>query len=153
MSPAYRTIHERVVDILAMDGTRDAKLRAICYLLRKKVPHYDWVGFYLVDPETPRELVLGPFEGAATEHTRIPFGKGICGQVALSEETLLVQDVTAEENYLSCGLEVRSEIVVPISKNGTFVAQLDIDSHATSPFTPDDRLLTEGICALLPPLF
>ncbi|MFA5329948.1 MAG: GAF domain-containing protein [Prolixibacteraceae bacterium] len=120
----------------------------ICELLKAEVYHYDWVGFYILDPEK-NELVLGPFVGKPTQHTHIPVGKGICGQVAASGQTMIVQDVTQVDNYISCGLEVQSEIVVPAMKNGKFVAEIDIDSHSPAPFTvADDTFLTE-ICEML----
>jgi len=138
---------------LAAATAREAALAAVCRLLAARRPGYDWVGFYLVDPERPRELVLGPFVGEPTEHTRIPFGRGICGQVAEREETMVVEDVAAEANYLACSLAVRSEIVVPIRAGGRFVAQLDIDSHQPARFGAADRALCEAICARLTPLF
>jgi GAF domain-containing protein len=138
--------------IVAGEGGRDAKLQRICELLQQEVDDYDWVGFYLVDSAS-RELVLGPFVGAPTEHTRIPFGRGICGQAAQRKETFVVQDVTQEGNYLSCSPRVRSEIVVPILKNGQVLGELDIDSHRLSPFDPSDTELLEAICALLVGLF
>jgi GAF domain-containing protein len=138
---------------IAAAADRDAALAAVCRLLAARQPGYDWVGFYLVDPASPRELVLGPFVGEPTEHTRIPFGRGICGQMAEREETMVVEDVTAEANYLACSLTVRSEIVVPILAGGRFVGQLDIDSHAPARFGPADRALCEAICAQLAPRF
>ena len=138
---------------LAAAADRGAALAAVCRLLAARQAGYDWVGFYLVDPERPRELLLGPFVGEPTEHKRIPFGRGICGQVAEREETLVVDDVTAEANYLACSLSVRSEIVVPIMAGGRFVGQLDIDSHAPARFGAADRALCEVICARLAPLF
>lgn len=150
-SPGHRVIRDEVLGILGGPTSRDEKLGAICRLLHDRVPHFHWVGFYLVDEASPRELVLGPFVGAATEHTRIPFGRGICGQVAETQETMVVDDVTAETNYLACSLDVRSEIVVPIVTDGAFVAQLDIDSHEASAITGDDRALCEAICAALAP--
>lgn len=153
MSVDFVTLLQKTDHILSAPSPRDARLKAICYLLKHQVPHYDWVGFYLVDPDTERELVLGPYEGAPTEHTRIPFGRGICGQVAESGKTRVVQDVSEEENYLSCSIDVRSEIVVPIHRNDRFVAQLDIDSHALAPFTPEDRLFLDRVCDAVATLF
>jgi len=121
------------------------KLQSICKLLKDKVKYYDWVGFYLVDQQNPHELILGPFEGAPTEHTKIPFGKGVCGQAAEKEKTYVVQDVQKESNYLSCSIDVKSEIVVPIKKDDTIVGELDIDSHATAPFREEDRIFLEKI--------
>ena len=145
-TPDFKTLLAQIRARLAGAGGRDDKLQAICTQLRDTVPHYDWVGFYLVDPETPRELVLGPYAGAPTEHTRIPFGRGICGQAAATEQTFIVQDVSQETNYLSCSPEVRSQIVVPILKDGQVIGELDIDSHRLAPFSAEDRAFLEAIC-------
>ncbi len=122
------------------------RLGDICTLLRDRVSHYDWVGFYLVDPQAPRQLVLGPYAGTPTEHTRIPFGKGICGQAAATEQPFIVQDVSQETNYLSCSADVRSEIVLPLLREGKVRGELDIDSHALAPFTDADRRFLERVC-------
>jgi L-methionine (R)-S-oxide reductase len=141
------------VERLAEAGPAPASaLQATCALLAERVAHYDWVGYYLVDPESPRELFLGPYVGEPTEHGRIPFGRGICGQAAETEETFIVQDVTAESNYLSCSLSVRSEIVVPVFHEGRIVGEIDIDSHALAPFTEEDRALLERVAELTAPL-
>jgi GAF domain-containing protein len=123
-------------------------LLQICEFLKQEVYHYDWVGFYILDQEK-NELVLGPFAGKPTPHTHIAVGKGICGQVAKSGQTMIVQDVTQVENYISCGLDVQSEIVVPILKNGKFVAELDIDSHSPAPFKKNDSEFLSKVCHLL----
>lgn len=149
MEAKYKKLLTQTDAILAGTGTRESRLAAICALLAAEMSGYDWVGFYLSDPNNPRELQLGPFTGAPTEHTRIPFGRGICGQVAESHRTMVVADVTAAENYLACSMDVRSEIVVPILVAGSFVGQLDIDSHETNRFTPADREFCEAICARL----
>jgi L-methionine (R)-S-oxide reductase len=144
----------RVIGIVEGPGSRDAKLDAICALLEANVSHYDWVGFYLVDPEAERELILGSYVGAPTEHTHIAFGHGICGQAAENMSTFLVQDVTLETNYLSCSPDVRSEIVVPIlCGDKDVVGELDIDSHALAPFTDADRAFLEQVCHEVSRLF
>ncbi len=120
----------------------------VCKILKQEVFHYDWVGIYILDQEK-NELVLGPFVGKPTPHIHIPVGKGICGQVAESGEAMIVQDVTQVDNYISCGLEVQSEIVVPVLKNGKFIAELDIDSHSPAPFTPEDLNFLKKVCDLL----
>lgn len=122
------------------------KMQAICQLLKDRVPYYDWVGFYLGD-ESTRMLELGPFAGEPTEHVRIPFGRGICGQAAERKEPFLVQDVSQELNYLSCSVLVKAEIVVPVFKDGRIRGELDIDSHTANPFSDDDRVFLERICA------
>ncbi len=132
--------------------TRDEILQEIAELLSSKVDHYNWVGFYIVD-ESGTNLILGPYVGAATDHVKIAFGKGVCGQVAVSEMRRVIQDVSLEDNYLSCSPNVHSEVVFPIMKDGKFVAELDIDSHAISPFTGRDTELLEAICKKISVLF
>lgn len=139
--------------IVAGDGDRDAKLKQVCVLLAKRVPYYNWVGFYLVPPGEQDELVLGPFVGEPTIHTRISFGTGICGQAAARGQTFVVQDVTKETNYLSCSAAVNAEIVVPIMKGEQVVGELDIDSHTPAPFTDRDRVALDAICIAVAGLF
>lgn len=126
----------------------DEKLEQICIYLKENVPYYDWVGFYFVENEEKKQLVLGPFAGEPTEHTHIGFGEGICGQAADREENFVVQDVSEEDNYLSCSIDVKSEIVVPIFKDGKVVGEIDIDSHEIEPFTEKDEELLERIAEM-----
>lgn len=142
----FAEVYQKVTE-LVNNNPEDILIR-ICKLLKQEVYHYDWVGFYSLDPEK-NELILGPFAGKPTPHTQIAIGKGICGQVAESGQTMVVQDVTQVENYISCGLDVQSEIVVPVLKNGRFVAELDIDSHSPSPFTSADNEFLAKVCDLL----
>ena len=139
-------ILRKTEDILNRQVSRDEKLFAICELLDDEVEVFNWVGFYLVDPDADRELILGPYVGEATEHTRIPFGKGICGQAAESLEIYVVQDVSKEDNYLACSVDVKAEIVVPILKEGKLLGELDIDSHTKSAITEEHREMLEEIC-------
>ncbi len=132
---------------------RDEKLQQVCELLAAHEDVFDWVGFYLVDPEAERELVLGPFVGEPTNHTRIPFGRGICGQAAETNDTFVVQDVNEADNYLACSIHVKPEIVVPVKKNGNFVAELDIDSHTKDAITEQHRSVLEQICTTVSTLF
>lgn len=138
-----------VEEIISKHITLNEKLFAICELLEDQVEGFDWVGFYIVDPEVEHQLKLGPFVGESTDHTTIPFGKGICGQVAVSHETFVSQDVSAEDNYISCSHFMQSEIVVPIMKNGSFVAQIDIDSNVKNSISEEKKELLEKICTLL----
>ena len=126
-------------------------LHRVCRALRSAIPHYDWVGYYLAVPRE-RLLVLGPFDGAPTEHVRIEYGTGICGQAAVRGETFVVQDVNAESNYLACSIETKAEIVLPMTSNGEFVGELDIDSHTAHPFTDADDALLNEIVRLTAPL-
>ncbi|HDQ34720.1 MAG TPA: GAF domain-containing protein [Chloroflexi bacterium] len=150
----FTKLLETVRERLAGAAPREAKLASVCEVLAAEVPHYDWVGLYLVDPTRERELVLGPFVGTPTEHVRIAFGEGICGQAADTEQTFVIQDVSQETNYLSCSVHVQSEIVVPLfDAAGGIVGELDIDSHQLAPFTPEDRAFLEAVAQTLAPLF
>ncbi|MBA4275161.1 GAF domain-containing protein [Flavobacterium sp.] len=124
--------------------SREDKLLKICKLLRDSIDYYNWVGFYFANQET-QTLHLGPYVGAATDHTVIPFGKGICGQVAVSNENFVVPDVAAQDNYIACSFTVKSEIVVPLFVNGENIGQIDIDSHVLDPFTEADERFLEFV--------
>ncbi|MDZ7660408.1 GAF domain-containing protein [Fodinibius sp.] len=150
----YESIVNTVSKIVNRDDeSRDQKLQQISELLAKNVEAFDWVGFYLVDPNANKELVLGPYVGEETDHTRIPFGKGICGQAAETNETFVIQDVSKEDNYLACSVHVEAEIVVPVKKDGQFVAELDIDSHKRDSMTEEHRKMLEKVCEIVSPLF
>ncbi len=135
----FAELEQRVDDMLHKKVSILNRLQNICKLLKEHATHYDWVGFYFVDGENPNELILGPFEGAPTEHTRIPFGQGVCGQVAEDGRARIVQDIAQEENYLSCSIDVKSEIVVPIFKKEKFIGEIDIDSHTIAAFSGEDE--------------
>ena len=150
MATNFAEVYQKLLSLSA-DHPEEYLLN-LCKLLKQEVYHYDWVGFYKLDQEK-NELVLGPFAGKPTPHTHITVGKGICGQVAEKGQTMVVQDVTQVENYISCGLEVQSEIVVPILKDGKFVAELDIDSHSPAPFTLEDSEFLAEVCDLLSDCF
>lgn len=123
--------------------------------LQQRLSHYNWVGFYMLEKSADGEepmLVLGPYVGAVTQHTRIPLNQGICGAAASSGRTVIVDDVQADPRYLACSVETKSEIVVPIRVKGEVVGELDIDSHAPAAFTAEDRQLVEH-CARLVGLY
>lgn len=121
-------------------------LLAICKLLKAEVSYYDWVGFYFKNGDK-NELKLGPYAGAPTDHTIIPFGKGICGQVAVSNKNFVVPDVKAQDNYIACSITVKSEIVVPIFVDGKNIGQIDIDSNTLNSFSKKDEEFLEFVCA------
>ncbi len=120
------------------------RLQQICELLKERLEYYDWVGFYFRNG-TKEELKLGPYAGEATDHIIIPFGKGICGQVAVSNENFVVPDVKAQDNYIACSLRVRSEIVVPLFVKGENIGQIDIDSNTPDPFSSADERFLEFV--------
>ena len=124
--------------------TRTEKLQQLCDYLREEISYYNWVGFYFANHES-RTLHLGPYAGEATDHTVIPFGKGICGQVAESNQNFVVPDVQAQDNYIACSFTVKSEIVVPLFVQGKNIGQIDIDSHVLDPFTEADERFLEWV--------
>jgi len=121
------------------------RLQEVCKLLKNEIPAYDWVGFYFRNGSL-EELKLGPYAGDPTDHTVIPFGKGICGQVALSNQNFVVPDVAAQDNYIACSIHVKAEIVIPIFVKGVNIGQLDIDSHTPDPFSDKDERFLEFVC-------
>ena len=119
-------------------------------LLHERMLKYNWVGFYMLDESTkPAALVLGPFQGAMTPHTRIPLNQGICGAAASTGKTVVVDDVAKDPRYLACSLETKSEIVAPVFRQGKVAGELDIDSHFPAAFTSEDRAFVEYCAALV----
>lgn len=140
----FKALKPQVEEILKQEETVKNRLQAVCELLKKEVQYYDWVGFYFRNGDK-EELKLGPYAGEPTDHTIIPFGKGICGQVALSNENFVVPDVAAQDNYIACSITVKSEIVVPLFVNGKNVGQIDIDSNTSDPFSKEDEHFLEFV--------
>ena len=142
---SFQELKPKVTAITADQNlTRDEKLLAVCQLLNKNNDYYNWVGFYFANHDA-QTLHLGPYVGAETDHTVIPFGKGICGQVAVSNNNFVVPDVKAQDNYIACSFTVKSEIVVPLFVNGQNIGQIDIDSHVIDPFTEADERFLEFV--------
>jgi GAF domain-containing protein len=149
----FADLQPKVIEILEQSAvSRDEKLLQICQLLESNIDYYTWVGFYFAHHET-QTLHLGPYVGAATDHTVIPFGKGICGQVAVSNENFVVPDVQAQDNYIACSFTVKSEIVVPLFVNGENIGQIDIDSNVLDPFTEADEQFLEFVNTEISKLF
>ena len=124
----------------------ESAMKQAVRLLKDGVPDYTWVGIYVLDGE---ELVLGPFLGKPSPHTRIPLGRGICGAAATEKATIVVDDVNTDPRYLACSIETKSEIVVPIMQNGEVFGEIDIDSDRAGAFGQRDRALLEPIASLL----
>ncbi len=135
----FTHLHSKINCLIASDSlTVENRLTQICELLQTSVNYYDWVGFYFANPQE-KTLHLKAYAGETTEHTIIPFGKGICGQVAISNENFVVADVEAQDNYISCNINVKSEIVIPLFKDDKNIGQIDIDSNTPDPFTKNDE--------------
>ena len=149
----FEALQPKVIEITTNTTfTREEKLLKICELLEQNISYYTWVGFYFANHET-QTLHLGPYVGAPTDHTEIPFGKGICGQVAISNQNFVVPDVAAQDNYIACSFTVKSEIVVPLFVNGVNIGQIDIDSNVLDPFTKADELFLEFVNLQVATLF
>ena len=146
---SFENLKPLVSSILTKENTtRDEKLLAVCQLLTDSIDYYNWVGYYFANHET-KTLHLGPYVGAETDHTVIPFGKGICGQVAVSNENFVVADVHSQDNYIACNIDVKSEIVIPLFLNDTNIGQIDIDSNTANAFDKSDVHLLEHVNELI----
>lgn len=144
-----KEILENVKAILSGEVSDENKaLTSVCELLSNEKSTYDWVGFYFRNGEK-EELKLKAYVGEATDHTIIPFGKGICGQVAVSNQNFLVPDVQAQDNYISCNIHVKSEIVIPLFVDGENIGQIDIDSNTLNAFEEEDAQLLEEVNRLV----
>jgi L-methionine (R)-S-oxide reductase len=131
-------------------SSAEALMQGIVDLLHEKLTRYNWVGFYMLEKDGDRDiLLLGPFKGAATPHTRIPLNQGICGAAASTGKTIVIDDVNSDPRYLACSLETRSEIVVPVFVQGKVAGELDIDSHSPAAFDSGDRALCEHAAVVL----
>jgi putative methionine-R-sulfoxide reductase with GAF domain len=142
----YDVAEETVKQILFKSDAADVLQNVVDYLY-KYFDKYSWVGIYLVEG---KYLVLGPWNGEqATEHTKIPVGKGICGSAAQSGKTEVVADVSKDDRYLACFVSTRSEIIVPIKKNGVVVGEIDIDSDIPSAFDNSDAVFLEKVADMI----
>ena len=141
----FNELKPKISDLVSRSSSLDATLKEVCELLKTSIPYYDWVGFYFKNGEK-EELKIGPYAGATTYHTIIPFGKGICGQVAVSNKNFVVADVSSQDNYIACSLSVKSEIVIPLFVNNINIGQIDIDSNTIDPFTQKDERFLEFVC-------
>ncbi len=149
--PTTTDIASELESISKTSPTVQDLMTAIVERLQRYMPKYNWVGFYMIEKANGSEpvLVLGPYIGAPTPHTRIPLNQGICGAAASTGNTLIVDDVHNDPRYLACSIETKSEIVVPVRANSEVVGELDIDSHTPAAFTSEDRSLCEFAAALV----
>ncbi|MGY6531849.1 GAF domain-containing protein [Glycocaulis sp.] len=150
LSEAYARVREEIAAIVAGETSETARFAtAACVLAQNFAPRFFWTGFYVVDPQKPDELVVGPYQGTLG-CLRIPFGKGVCGAAAATGETQLVPDVHAFPGHIACDSRSNSEIVVPVFRaDGALAAVLDVDSESLDAFGPEDRDGLEAICRVL----
>ena len=143
-------IIKQIDELVQSKKEREDVLRETVKVLKENYEHYNWVGIYLLEGD---ELVLGPYLGKPSPHTRIRLNKGICGAAASQKKTVNIPDVSADPRYLACSLETRSEIVVPIMRGKQVFGEIDIDSDKSSAFSEEDQLLLEQVCSILSELF
>ena len=143
LTPQMLSLLSRLRELAAAAPSLDALETGIVAAIAGAFSHYNWTGFYMLDPGDPQTLLLGAFHGEPTPHVRIPVSEGICGAAVASGETVVVDDVNADPRYLSCSIRTKSEIVVPIRAHGHVVGEIDIDSHTPAAFTEADRSFIE----------
>lgn len=146
---AFAQILSEVKAFAETAGDLAALQNFIVEIIPARLPYYNWTGFYMLNPNDPETLVLGPFRGAPTEHVRIPVSRGICGAAVAQNDAVIVDDVNSDPRYLACSLETKSEIVVPIRADGAVVGELDIDSHDLAAFSQKDRRFLEECAAIV----
>jgi len=145
ISPILSEIRRAASDAPSLGSLQKTVVEA----LSQNLSYYSWTGFYMLDPVDPDTLVLGPFVGDPTPHVRIPVTQGICGAAVASGETVIVDDVSADPRYLSCSIDTKSEIVVPIYAHGKIIGEIDIDSHDPAAFTEHDKTFLEGVAQIV----
>ena len=140
----YNEAEEKIKKIISKSSNI---LQDVVDFLYNFFHHYSWVGVYIFQEG---DLVLGPWKGPhATEHIRIPIGKGVCGSAAKTGKTEVVGDVHSDNRYIACFLSTKSEIVVPIKKDDIIVGEIDIDSDKKDAFTLKDKIFLEKIADML----
>lgn len=155
MTPAEKTaryaeVEKEIAAVLEGETNLIARMATVSNILHHAFDHYFWTGFYLVDPEKPGELVIGPYQGTLG-CVRIPFGKGVCGTAAARRETVIVEDVHEFPGHIACDAQSESEIVVPVfDREGRLIAVFDVDSDRKAMFDEADR---EGLEAILTAAF
>lgn len=137
---------ESILPKLRDSSAQGADLRREAMERLSELPNYNWCGVYRLEGD---ELVLDEYVGEPTEHTRIPVGRGVCGTAVAEKTNQLVKDVRELDNYLSCSINTRSEIVVLIRRGEEVLGQIDIDGHTVGAFGPNDEALLDDIAQLL----
>ena len=135
-----------VLEGVRQNPDRGRALRRHAMHLLSQLPHYNWCGIYRLEGDN---LVLDEFTGEPTDHTLIPVGRGVCGTAVAEDRNQIIEDVRELDNYLSCSISTRSEIVVLIRSAGTILGQIDIDGHETGAFDQSDEEMLEHLAELL----
>ncbi len=141
----YKRVVKQIAALVEDEHDLIANLANISAVL-KQAFNFFWIGFYRVQNE---QLVLGPFQGTLA-CTRIPFDKGVCGACYTRKETIIVPDVEAFPGHIACSSFSKSEIVVPVFKEGKVQLVLDVDSDQLDDFDETDKQYLEKICSQIP---
>ena len=142
----YAALAEEVAAVLEGEANLTARFATVAAMLGQAFEHFFWVGFYLVDPHKPDELVVGPYQGTLG-CLRIAFGRGVCGAAAAERRTLIVPDVEAFPGHIACDVRSRSEIVLPVTDaDGALLGVLDVDAETLAAFDEADA---EGLARIL----
>ena len=144
----YDEVTGQIAAVLDGEPNMTARYATVACLLSQAFDDFFWTGFYLVDPDRPRELVVGPYQGTLG-CLRIPFGRGVCGSAAAEGVTQVVEDVHAFPGHIACDARSESEIVVPVWKGDTLLGVLDVDSTRKGAFDTRDADALERICAMV----
>jgi GAF domain-containing protein len=141
----YAAVAEEIAAVLAGEPNLVARMATMAGMLASSFENYFWTGFYVVDPQKPGELVVGPYQGTLG-CLRIAFGRGVCGTAAATGETQIVADVNAIPNHIACDSRSQSEIVVPVrDAGGKLIAVFDVDSERPAAFDALDAEWLERI--------
>jgi len=149
LTPEMNALLARIRGLAEDAPSLEALETGVVGVIAEELLHYNWTGFYMLDPEDAETLVLGAFHGEPTPHVRIPVSEGICGAAVATGETVVVDDVNADPRYLSCSIRTKSEIVVPVYARGKVVGEIDIDSHAAAAFAEMDRAFLEAVARIV----
>lgn len=141
----YAELEAEILAVLEGEANLIARMATVASMLAAAFPHFYWTGFYVVDTERPRELVVGPYQGTLG-CLRIDFSRGVCGRAASTGETQVVADVNAFDGHIACDPKSQSEIVVPVrDRSGRLIAVLDVDATRPSAFDAVDQSALERL--------
>jgi GAF domain-containing protein len=141
----YGALLKEIEAVLAGEPNIVARMATVASMLAAAFETFFWTGFYVVDPQRPGELVVGPYQGTLG-CLRIAFGRGVCGAAAAQERTIIVPDVEAFPGHIACDSRSRSEIVTPVfDSRGALIAVLDVDSAELAAFDETDQAGLEKI--------
>lgn len=143
----YAEVEEEILAVLEGEPNLTARMATVSSMLADAFPAFFWTGFYVVDPDRPEELVVGPYQGTLG-CLRIPFERGVCGAAARARATQVVEDVNAFAGHIACDSRSASEIVVPVlDRAGALIAVLDVDAVTPAAFDAVDAAALERLVA------